>query len=211
MAGATYAPKRVTMAGALRQMREGAGTYKGIWSWIATVDHKRIGVLYGVTRVPRSSSSAASRRCSSACSSRRRTATLLNPDQYNRIFTMHGTTMVFLVVMPLSAAFFNLLVPLMIGARDVAFPRLNAFSYWVFLLGGLFMNASFFTGGNIFEGELGAPDAGWFGYAPLTLNAVLARQRHRLLGARHCRSSAFRRWPVASTSSSRSSTCARRA
>ncbi|HLE79864.1 MAG TPA: cbb3-type cytochrome c oxidase subunit I, partial [Dehalococcoidia bacterium] len=73
------------------------------------------------------------------------------------------------VVMPLSAAFFNLMIPLMIGARDVAFPRLNAFSYWVFLAGGLFMNASFFTG-NIFQGELGAPDAGWFGYANLTSN-----------------------------------------
>ena len=92
----------------------------------------------------------------------------LNPDQYNRIFTMHGTTMVFLVVMPLSAAFFNLMVPLMIGARDVAFPRLNAFSYWTFLAGGIFLNASFFTGGNIFQGELGAPDSGWFGYSTLT-------------------------------------------
>ena len=74
----------------------------------------------------------------------------MDADQFNRLFTMHGTTMVFLVVMPLSAAFFNLLVPLMIGARDVAFPRLNAFSYWVFLAGGLFLNASFFTG-DIFE------------------------------------------------------------
>jgi cytochrome c oxidase subunit 1 len=72
--------------------------------------------------------------------------------------------------MPMSAAFFNLVVPLMIGARDVAFPRLNAFSYWVFLGGGLLMNLSFFTGGNIFQGELGLPDGGWFGYAPLTLN-----------------------------------------
>jgi cytochrome c oxidase subunit 1 len=73
---------------------------------------------------------------------------------------MHGTTMVFLAVMPLSAAFFNFVVPLQIGARDVAFPRLNAFSYWVFLLGGLFMNASFLIGA--------APNAGWFGYANLT-------------------------------------------
>src|SRR5213082_3368470 len=82
---------------------------------------------------------------------------------------MHGTTMIFLVVMPLGVAFMNLLVPLMIGARDVAFPRLNAFSYWVFLLGVLFLNLSFFTGGNIFKGELGAPGTGWYGYAPLTL------------------------------------------
>ena len=68
--------------------------------------------------------------------------------------------MIFLVVMPLSAAFFNFLVPLMIGARDVAFPRLNAFSYWMFLVGGLFLNSSYFLGG--------APDAGWFGYANVT-------------------------------------------
>ncbi|MCK5482756.1 MAG: cbb3-type cytochrome c oxidase subunit I, partial [Gemmatimonadetes bacterium] len=74
--------------------------------------------------------------------------------------TMHGTTMVFLAIMPLSAAFFNFVVPLQIGARDVAFPRLNAFSLWVFVFGAFFMNASFLFGG--------APDAGWFGYANLT-------------------------------------------
>src|SRR5438105_6225450 len=73
---------------------------------------------------------------------------------------MHGVTMIFLVVMPLSAAFFNYLVPLMIGARDVAFPRLNAFSYWAFLFGGLFTYSSFLLGG--------APNGGWFGYAPLS-------------------------------------------
>ena len=84
--------------------------------------------------------------------------TLLNADQYNQIFTMHGITMVFLFVMPMSAAFFNYLIPLMIGARDVAFPRLNAYSFWVFLLGGLFLYSSPFLGG--------APNGGWFGYAP---------------------------------------------
>ena len=73
---------------------------------------------------------------------------------------MHGTTMIFLAIMPLSAMFFNYLIPLQIGARDVAFPRLNAFSYWVFLLGGLFLNSSFLFGA--------APDQGWFGYANLT-------------------------------------------
>jgi cytochrome c oxidase subunit 1 len=76
------------------------------------------------------------------------------------LFTMHGTTMIFLVVMPLSAAFFNLLIPLQIGARDVAFPRLNAFSYWVYLFGSIFMNVSWLVGA--------APDGGWFGYTPLT-------------------------------------------
>ncbi|MCH6556068.1 MAG: cytochrome c oxidase subunit I [Chloroflexi bacterium] len=159
------------MVGALRQLRGDAESYRGIWSWLTTVDHKRIGIMYGLTaflffllggiealllRMQLSSPNS----------------TVLDPDQYNRIFTMHGTTMIFLVVMPLSAAFFNLLIPLMIGARDVAFPRLNAFSFWVFLGGGLFMNASFFTGGNILQGELGAPDAGWFGYAPLSLQSA---------------------------------------
>ena len=64
---------------------------------------------------------------------------LVSADMYNQLFTMHGTTMVFLAIMPLSAAFFNFLIPLQIGARDVAFPRLNAFSYWVYLFGGLFI------------------------------------------------------------------------
>ena len=84
--------------------------------------------------------------------------TVLDAAVYNELFTMHGITMVFLVVMPLSAAFFNYLLPLMIGARDVVFPRLNAFSYWAFLFGGLFIYSSWFLGG--------APNGGWFGYAP---------------------------------------------
>jgi cytochrome c oxidase subunit 1 len=131
----------------------------GIWSWLTTTDHKRIGILYGVSAfaffllgglealVMRLQLSAAGND-------------VVTAEFYNELFTMHGTTMVFLAVMPLSAAFFNFVVPLQIGARDVAFPRLNAFSYWVFLLGGLFMNASFLIGA--------APNAGWFGYANLT-------------------------------------------
>jgi cytochrome c oxidase subunit 1 len=140
----------------------------GILSWISTVDHKRIGVMYGMTAMfffIIGGIEALLIRIQLA----RPDNGFLDPDQYNRIFTMHGTTMIFLVVMPLGVAFMNLLIPLMIGARDVAFPRLNAFSYWVFLLGGLFLNLSFFTGGNIFKGELGAPGTGWYGYAPLTL------------------------------------------
>src|SRR5262249_43926050 len=86
--------------------------------------------------------------------------TILSATTYNELFTMHGTTMVFLVVMPMSSAFMNYLVPLQIGARDVAFPRLNPFSYWVFLLGGLLLYSSFLLGG--------APNGGWFGYAPNT-------------------------------------------
>jgi cytochrome c oxidase subunit 1 len=135
------------------------GEKTGLWSWITTVDHKRIGILYGATaffffllggvealllRIQLGSPES----------------TFLSPETYNQLFTMHGTTMIFLAIMPLSAMFFNYLIPLQIGARDVAFPRLNAFSYWVFLLGGLFLNSSFLFGA--------APDQGWFGYANLT-------------------------------------------
>ena len=138
-----------------------------IWSWIATVDHKRIGIMYGITAFTFfliGGVEALLLRIQLA----QPNSTFLDPDQFNRLFTMHGTTMIFLVVMPLSAAFFNLVIPLMIGARDVAFPRLNSFSFWAFLAGGIFLNASFFIRGNIFEGDIGAPGAGWFGYAPLT-------------------------------------------
>jgi len=86
--------------------------------------------------------------------------TLIGPETFNRLFTMHATAMVFMVIMPLSASFFNFVVPLAIGARDVAFPRLNAFSYWVFLFGTLLMHASVLVGQ--------VPDAGWFSYANLT-------------------------------------------
>src|SRR5690242_17262999 len=86
--------------------------------------------------------------------------TLVRAQTYNELFTMHGTTMIFLAVMPLSTAFINFAVPLLLGARDVAFPRLNALSYWIFLAGGLLLNASWLLGA--------APDAGWFGYANLT-------------------------------------------
>ncbi|CAI8035852.1 Cytochrome c oxidase subunit 1 [Geodia barretti] len=128
-----------------------------IWSWIATVDHKRIGTLYAVTSflwfIVGGIEALLMRVQLSQADS-----TLIDPELFNQLFTMHGTTMVFLVVMPLSAAFFNWLIPLQIGARDVAFPRLNALSYWIFLFGSLFLNFSWFIGD--------APNGGWFGYAP---------------------------------------------
>jgi cytochrome c oxidase subunit 1 len=133
--------------------------YSGWWSWVTTVDHKRIGILYGVTAfifLIIGGVEAMIMRSQLAGPDQ----TLVSPEVYNQLFTMHGTTMIFLVVMPLSAAFFNFVVPLMIGARDVAFPRLNAFSYWVFLAGGIYLNTSWFLGG--------APNAGWFGYANIT-------------------------------------------
>ncbi|MBI5711155.1 MAG: cytochrome c oxidase subunit I [Candidatus Eisenbacteria bacterium] len=131
----------------------------GLWSWITTVDHKRIGALYGVTAFILflvGGIEALVIRLQLAQPGNH----FISPDVYNQMFTMHGTTMVFLAVMPLSASFFNFLVPLMIGARDVAFPRLNAFSYWVFLFGAIFLHVSFLHGG--------APNVGWFGYANLT-------------------------------------------
>jgi cytochrome c oxidase subunit I len=131
----------------------------GLWSWLTTVDHKRIGALYLFTALFfffAGGFEALLIRIQLAGPNKH----LLSAEAYNQMFTMHGTTMVFLAIMPLSAAFFNYLIPLQIGARDVAFPRLNAFSYWVFLFGGIFMNASWFVGA--------APNGGWFGYAPLT-------------------------------------------
>src|SRR5216117_620390 len=131
----------------------------GVWSWITTVDHKRIGVLYGVTAFLFFMIGGLEAMLI-RIQLMKPENTFVSPDFYNQLFTMHGTTMIFLAVMPLSASFFNYLVPLMIGARDVAFPRLNAFSYWVFLFGGLFLYSSFLLGG--------APAGGWFGYAPLS-------------------------------------------
>ena len=126
----------------------------GIWSWITTVDHKRIGIMYFVSAIIFffiGGLEALLIRLQLGSPE----STLISADLYNQLFTMHGTTMVFLAVMPLSSAFFNFLIPLQIGARDVAFPRLNAFSFWIFLFGGLFLNSRFLFGG--------APDAGWFG------------------------------------------------
>ncbi|MEC9308104.1 MAG: cytochrome c oxidase subunit I [Chloroflexota bacterium] len=131
----------------------------GLWSWITTVDHKRIGILYGVTAFSFfliAGIEAGIIRMQLAVPENG----LVSPDVYNQMFTMHATAMIFMAIMPLSAAFFNFVIPLAIGARDVAFPRLNAFSYWSFLFGALLIHSSFLFGQ--------APDAGWFSYAPLT-------------------------------------------
>jgi cytochrome c oxidase subunit 1 len=133
----------------------------GIWSWITTVDHKRIGILYGATAFLFfliGGLEALFMRIQLM----KPDNDFVSPETFNALFTMHGTTMIFLGVMPLSAMFFNFFIPLQIGARDVAFPRLNAFSYWVFLLGGLFINFSWLLNA--------APNTGWFGYANLTSN-----------------------------------------
>src|ERR671932_700773 len=148
-----------TIAVAPPYTEAGEKTGTGIRSWLTTVDHKRIGALYLMTSLfwfLVGGLEAVIMRLQLQQPNGR----VLSAEQYNQLFTMHGTTMIFLVIMPLSAAFFNFLIPLQIGARDVAFPRLNAFSYWVYLFGGLFINVSF-----VFAA---APDGGWFGYAPLT-------------------------------------------
>ena len=132
----------------------------GIIDWLTTVDHKKIGLMYGLTAllfliIGGSEALLIRSQLWDA------NMDVLTNRQYNQMFTMHGTTMVFLVIMPLVAAFFNYMMPLQIGARDVAFPRVNTFSLWCFLFGGLTLNLSwFFTGGS--------PAIGWFGYAPLT-------------------------------------------
>ena len=128
-------------------------------TWLTTVDHKRIGILYGVSAFVFfliGGIEALIIRLQLV----RPHNMLVDAPTYNALFTMHGTTMIFLAIMPLNAAFFNYMIPLMIGARDVAFPRLNALSYWIFLAGGLFLNLSWLVGT--------PPDGGWFGYANLT-------------------------------------------
>ena len=129
----------------------------GWQSWLFTVDHKRIGIMYGAAALlflVVGGIEALLIRLQLAVPD----GNVLSEDAYNQVFTMHGVTMVFLVIMPMAAAFANYLLPLQVGARDVAFPRLNAFSLWCFLAGGIFLNTSWLLGS--------APDGGWFGYAP---------------------------------------------
>jgi cytochrome c oxidase subunit 1 len=126
-------------------------------SWAFTVDHKKIGIMYGVVAIFFffvGGFEALLIRLQLAQAD----GTILSADKYNQMFTMHATTMVFLFVMPLASAFANYMIPLQIGARDVAFPRLNALSLWLFVFGGIFLNTSWFLGG--------AADGGWFMYAP---------------------------------------------
>jgi cytochrome c oxidase subunit I len=134
-----------------------------VTSWLTTVDHKRIGVLYLVTAfgffllagvmamLMRAQLSQADNH-------------ILTRDGYNQLFTIHGTMMIFLFVVPILAGFGNFVVPLMLGARDMAFPRLNAASYWLFVIGGFVLLSSFFAEG-------GAARAGWTSYTPLSREA----------------------------------------
>jgi cytochrome c oxidase subunit 1 len=147
------APRPQIISGAVERERTG-------WTaWLTTTDHKKIGILYLATVLVffvLGGVEALLMRTQLAVPEN----TLLNPEKYNQVLTLHGTTMVFLVVVPVWAGFANYLLPLMVGARDVAFPRLNAWSYWMFLFGGIALYASlFFT----------PPEAGWTSYVPLSL------------------------------------------
>jgi cytochrome c oxidase subunit I len=130
-----------------------------LWGWLATVDHKKIGRRYLVTAflfLLVGGIEALIMRLQLA----RPDSGLLDPETYNQIFTMHGMTMIFWYAAPILSGFANYLIPLMIGARDMAFPRLNAYSYWTFLFSGLFLYGSSLI--------LQSPHGGWFAYVPFT-------------------------------------------
>jgi cytochrome c oxidase subunit 1 len=140
-----------------------------IHSWLVTVDHKKLGmmyIMYGLLFLVIGGMEATLIRIQLAVPNNH----FLSPQLFNQLFTMHGTTMVFLVGMPIIFGFANYLVPLMIGARDLAFPRLNAFGFWLSAFGGLLLYFSF-IGAPGMAGAGAAPDVGWFAYAPLTAKA----------------------------------------
>ncbi len=134
--------------------------------WVVTVDHKKLGILYilfAVFFLVIGGIEATIMRIQLIAPH----SHFVSPEIFNRMFTMHGTTMIFFVAMPLVFGFGNYLIPLMIGARDMAFPRVNAWSFWLTAFGGLLLYFSF-IGGNGLYGAGNAPDVGWFAYAPLT-------------------------------------------
>src|SRR6201988_3010894 len=137
--------------------------------WVTTVDHKRLGILYIVYALVfllLGGIEALIIRIQLMHSQN----DFVSPQVFYRMFTMHGTTMIFFVAMPILFGFANYLVPLMIGARDMAFPRLNAFSFWLTAFGGLLLYFSFLGGSGLY-GAGNAPDVGWWAYAPLALKA----------------------------------------
>jgi len=136
---------------------------------VVTTDHKKLGLMYigaGLVFFVIAGSLASVMRLQLAAPNNG----AVSPQVFNRLFTMHGTTMVFLVGMPIIAGMMNYLVPLMIGARDMAFPRLNAFGFWMFFFGGLLLYLSYLAAPGI-TGAGSAPDVGWFAYSPLTARA----------------------------------------
>jgi cytochrome c oxidase subunit I len=137
-----------------------------VYDWVTTVDHKKIGIMYIVYALfflLIAGIMAVVIRIQLAVPNNH----FVSPQTFNRLFTMHGTTMVFFVGMPILFGFGNYLVPLMIGARDMAFPRMNAFTFWISAFGGILLYYSYIGGDGLF-GAGSAPDVGWFAYAPLT-------------------------------------------
>jgi cytochrome c oxidase subunit 1 len=137
-----------------------------VYDWVTTVDHKKIGIMYIVYSLVFlliAGVMAIIIRIQLLVPNNH----FVSPQTFNRLFTMHGTTMVFFVGMPILFGFGNYLVPLMIGARDMAFPRMNAFTWWMSAFGGILLYYSYIGGDGLF-GAGSAPDVGWFAYAPLT-------------------------------------------
>ncbi len=137
-----------------------------VHGWITTVDHKRLGIMYIVYALiflVIGGIEATIMRLQLI----RPHNDFVSPQLFNRMFTMHGTTMIFFVAMPVMFGFINYAIPLMIGARDMAFPRLNAWGFWMTALGGIILYFSFLGGSGLY-GAGSAPDVGWFAYAPLT-------------------------------------------
>ena len=148
---------------------ESSGVLAILHEWVATVDHKRLGIMYvatGLVFLVIGGVEATVMRLQLAWPG----LTVVPAETFNRLFTLHGTTMVFLVGIPIVFGFGNYLVPLMIGARDLAFPRLNAFGFWVLLFGGVLLYFSFIGGDGLY-GAGSAPAVGWFAYAPLNERA----------------------------------------
>src|ERR1700747_1741236 len=137
--------------------------------WVTTVDHKRLGILYVIYSLVFLLIAGAEATIIRIQLIRPHND-FVSPQVFNRMFTMHGTTMIFFVVMPVLFGFANYLIPLMLGARDMAFPRLNAFSFWMTAFGGLLLYFSL-VGANGLYGAGNAPDVGWWAYAPLAAKA----------------------------------------
>src|SRR6516165_2390163 len=160
----------IPITGAIPLVHEGTKPWlETVHEWVTTVDHKKLGIMYIVYALiflVIGGIEATLMRIQLAVPHNH----FVSPQTFNVLFTMHGTTMIFFVAMPILFGFANYLVPLMIGARDMAFPRLNAFSFWMTAFGGLLLYFSL-VGGTGLYGAGGAPDVGWWAYAPLTARA----------------------------------------
>ena len=170
-------------------------------SWLTTTDHKKIGSLYFISSFAYFIVGGLLALLIRAELVEPGLQVVDNPEQYNQLFTMHGTIMLLLFATPLFAGFANALMPIQIGAPDVAFPRLNMFAYWLYLFGGLIASAGFLT-------PQGAAAFGWFAYAPLSDAAYSPGPRRQPVGVRAGAGRVRHDPAVRSTSSPRSSACA---